>query len=70
MISYHHGAESFDELKVLYRVAPKTIAVMSVITLGLAFPLAKPIALLFADGSQTVIEMAVRGTFILRQHFC
>lgn len=69
VISYHHGAESFDELKTLYRVALKTIAVMSVITFGLAFPLAKPIALLFAGGSQTVIEMAVRGTFIFAAAF-
>lgn len=63
VISFHFGSGNFKELGKLYRVALKTIAVMSVMTFGLAFPLAKPIALLFAEGVQSVISMAVRGIF-------
>lgn len=44
-------------------------AVMSVITFILAFPLAKPIARLFADGSAAVTEMSVRGIFIFAAAF-
>ena len=69
VVSYHYGAEHFSELKTLYRVACKTIAVMSVFTFAIAFPLARPIARLFADGSESVVSMAVRGSS-LRQHFC
>lgn len=37
---------------------------MSIITFISSFPLARPIAMLFADGSVTVLNMAVRGTYI------
>ncbi len=69
VVSYHYGAANYDELRKLYRVALKTIAVMSVITFILAFPLAKPIARLFADGSAAVMEMSVRGIFIFAAAF-
>ena len=69
VVSYHYGAANYDELRKLYRVALKTIAVMSVITFILAFPLAKPIARLFADGSAAVTEMSVRGIFIFAAAF-
>lgn len=69
IISYHFGAKNLTELNKLYRIALKTIAVMSVITFVITFPLAKPIALLFADASNTVVEMAVRGTFIFAVTF-
>lgn len=69
IVSYHYGAENYAELKALYRVALKTVAVMSVITFVIAFPRAKPIALLFADGSETVVSMAVRGMFIFAAAF-
>ena len=69
VVSYHYGAANYDELRKLYRVALKTIAVMSVITFIHAFPLAKPIARLFADGSAAVTEMSVRGIFIFAAAF-
>lgn len=69
VVSYHYGAANYDELRKLYRVALKTIAVMSVITFILAFQLAKPIARLFADGSAAVTEMSVRGIFIFAAAF-
>ena len=69
VVSYHYGAENFAELKSLYRVALKTVAAMSVVTFIIAFPLAKPIARLFADGSETVTAMAVRGMFIFAAAF-
>lgn len=63
------SAENFIELKALYRVALKTVAAMSVVTFIIAFPLAKPIAHLFADGSETVVNTAVRGMFIFAAAF-
>lgn len=69
VIGYHHGAAHYAELGKLYRVALGTIAAMSVLTFGISFPLAKPIALLFAHGSEAVVRMAVRGTFIFAAAF-
>ena len=69
VISYHYGAANYDELSKLYRAALRTIAVMSVITFILAFPAAKPIARLFANGSAAVTEMSVRGMFIFAAAF-
>ena len=70
VVSYHFGAENFSELKRFTRAALKTVAGMSLLTFAIAFPLARPIALLFAENSAPVTEMAVRGTYILRRHFC
>lgn len=64
VISYHYGAQNYSELEALYRIALKTILIMSIITFISSFPLARPIAMLFADGSVTVLNMAVRGTYI------
>lgn len=69
IISYHHGSGHAAALSALYRVAMKTIAVLSVITFGAAFLLAKPIAMLFADGSETVLAMAIRGMFLFSPAF-
>ena len=69
VVSFHFGAGNDIELSKLYRVALGTIAVMSVIIFGIAFPLARPIALLFAEGSEAVVTMAVRGTFIFAAAF-
>ena len=69
VVSYHYGAGNETELHKLYRATLKTIAVMSVVTFITAFPLAKPIARLFADGTENVIRMAVRGTDIFAAAF-
>lgn len=69
VVSYHYGAENYAGLSRLYRAALKTIAVMSAATFIIAFPLARPIALLFADGSAAVVDMAVRGTYIYAAAF-
>lgn len=67
--SFHYGAGNTLELQTLFRATLKTIAIMSAVTFAISFPLAKPIALLFAGGSQSVIFMAVRGTFIFAAAF-
>ena len=69
VVSYHFGAENFSELKRLTRAALKTVAGMSLLTFAIAFPLARPIALLFAENSAPVTEMAVRGTYIFAPAF-
>jgi len=69
VISFHYGAQNEDSLKALYRTALKTIAVLATITFVLAFPMARPIARLFAKNSANVLEMAIRGTFIFAGAF-
>lgn len=64
VISYKYGKGDTDNLKRLYKAALKIIGVMSVVTFLLTFPLAKPIALLFGNGVENVINMAVYGTRI------
>lgn len=69
VVSYHFGAENFSELKRLTRAALKTVAGMSLLTFAIAFPLARPIALLFAENSAPETEMAVRGTYFFAAAF-
>lgn len=64
VVSFHFGSENYTELKKLYRIALKTISVMSGVTFLISFPLARPIAVLFAGNSNSVLDMAIRGTFI------
>ena len=66
---HRFGAENFSELKRFTRAALKTVAGMSLLTFAIAFPLARPIALLFAENSAPVTEMAVRGTYIFAAAF-
>lgn len=61
VISFHYGAGSADNLKKLYRSALITIVGMSVLTFLLAFPLARPLARLYAEGNEAVVEMAAGG---------
>ena len=69
VVSFHFGKVEGSELRRIYRIALRTIAIMSVFTLAAAFPLAKPIALLFAEGSEAVVQMAVQGMFIMAAGF-
>lgn len=69
VISYHYGAQNFDEMKRLYRAALITVTIMSVATFALTFPLARPIARMFADGSAVVMDMSVHGIFICASAF-
>ena len=64
VISYKYGKGDTDNLKRLYKATLKIIGVMSVVTFLLTFPLAKPIALLFGNGVEDVINMTVYGTRI------
>lgn len=69
VISFHYGAANEQALKAIYRTALKTIGAFSVVTFALVFPLARPIALLFARRSANVVAMAVRGTFLFAGGF-
>lgn len=64
VISFHFGKGNDGELKKLYRIALKTVSVLSVLTFLAVFPTAKPIVQLFADGAEQVIPMAMRGIYI------
>lgn len=69
VVSFHFGGGHDDEMKKLYRIALKTIAVMSLITFAAAYPLARPIACLFAEGEKDVIDMSLRGIYIFAGAF-
>lgn len=62
VISFNYGKRDSDSLKKIYRVVLRTVGFMSAITFLATFPMAKPIALLFAEGAEHVIKMAVDGT--------
>lgn len=61
LISFLYGANNTDKLKKIFRNALITVAVMSVITFILAFPLAVPLSRLYANGVDSVLKMAVSG---------
>ena len=61
VISFHFGASNTDNLKKLFKSALVTIGGMSLITFALAFPLARPLGRLYADGVENVLNMAIGG---------
>ena len=61
VISFHFGAGNTDNLKKLFKSALVTIGGMSLITFILAFPLARPLGKLYADGVENVLNMAIGG---------
>lgn len=63
IISYNYGKGDTDKLKLLYKANLRIVGIMSAVTFIAAFLLAKPIALLYAEGVDSVIKMAVEGTF-------
>lgn len=69
IISFNYGAGNTDNLKKLYRIALRSVAVISVFTFMLVFPLARPIALIYAEGVDSVITMAVEGINIFAAAF-
>ena len=69
LISYNYGKGDTDNLKKLYRTALRIIMIMSAVTFIAVFPLAKPIALLYADGVEAVIGMSVDGIFVFSGAF-
>ena len=69
IISFNYGAENYDNLKKLFKCALVTVAGISVLTFILAYPAAKPMALIYADGMQAVIDMSVKGIRIFAPAF-
>lgn len=69
VVSFQYGCANYTELRALYRAALRTIAVLSVLTFAVTFPLARPLARLFAEGSQAVLDMAVHGTLLFAAAF-
>lgn len=69
LISYNYGKGDIDNLKRLYNTALKVIALLSVATFAAAFPLAKPIAVLYAGGVSRVVGMSVDGIFAISGAF-
>lgn len=64
LIGFNYGKENYDGLKQIFKSAIKTIVVLSLITLAIAFPLARPISMIFSDGIKEVEDMAVNGIFV------
>ena len=69
VISYQYGKEDYDALKQLYKIMMKTIVVLSMFTFLLAFPVAKPMALLYANGVENVINLSIKGMYIFAVGF-
>lgn len=69
IISYQYGKADYDALKKLYKITMKSVVVLSIFTFLIAFPAAKPMALLYADGVENVINMSIEGMYIFAVGF-
>lgn len=69
IISFNYGGNNYENLKKLFKCALITVAGLSVLTFALAYPAAKPLALLYADGTEHVIEMSVKGIRVFAPAF-
>lgn len=63
VVSYNLGAGNRDELKNLTRKSVVIIAVCSVLMLGLALLLNRPLSTLFSGGSERLFDLTVHGFF-------
>lgn len=64
IISYHFGAEHHAELRGLLKKSLVIIGIFSVIMLGLAEGLAKPLAQIFVGYDRSLLSMTLRGFMI------
>ncbi len=64
IVSYHFGANNYDELKSLRKKSITIIGVASVIMLVLAESLAKPLAMIFSSYDKALLDMTIRAFFI------
>lgn len=64
IISYHFGAEHHAELRGLLKKSLVIIGIFSVIMLGLAEGLAKPLAQIFVGYGRSLLSMTLRGFMI------
>lgn len=61
IFSYKYGARENDQLHKLFRISICFVTALSLGTFLLAFPLARPIALVFASHEPYVLSLAVHG---------
>ncbi len=64
IVSYHFGANNYDELKSLREKSIVIIGIASVIMLVLAESLAKPLSMIFSSYDKALLDMTVRAFFI------
>lgn len=61
IFSYKYGADDKDQLHYLFCLSVRFVLVLSSATFLLAFPLACPIALVFASHSPYVLDLSIHG---------
>lgn len=61
VFSYQYGAGGDGEIRHLFRMSMSFVTALSLATFLLAFPLARPIALVFASHNDYVLNLAVEG---------
>lgn len=61
IFSYKYGSGDEQQLHRLFRISMRFVTLLSLLTFLLAFPLAKPIALVFASHEPYVLDLAVSG---------
>ncbi len=64
IVSYHYGANNYDEMKSLRKKSIVIILFASVFMFVLAEVIAKPLAMIFSGYDQTLLDMTVRAFFI------
>ena len=64
LFSYNYGAGDVGNLQKIYRIALKTMGILSVITFAMLLILAVPLASLFAAGNADVLDLGVRGVYV------
>ncbi len=64
IVSYHYGANNYDELKSLRKKSTVIILIASVFMFALAEVLARPLAMIFSGYDQALFDMTVRAFLI------
>ena len=69
VISYKYGAEDTEQIQKIFKSSMIFVAVTSIATFFLSFPLAKPIVAIFASHHPYVFDLSVHGFYLFSISF-
>lgn len=69
IFSFKYGAQDHRQIKKIFKISIYFVSILSVIVCIMSYFLARPIGIIFASGSQKVLELAVHGFWLFAPSF-
>ena len=69
IFSFKYGAGDHKQIKKIFKISMIFVSVLSVIVCAMSYVLARPIGIVFASGSRSVLELSVHGFWLFAPSF-